>query len=185
MSGHGGIRPRNGWSAGRTPWLARTAAVLTSLTLLVAGVSACGNAITVVHAGQVGMIVDRSGHPAIAVMTCSTATPVINMAEGRKPSDPDSQQNQQRGSWQARKGFAGVRLLPLFEPGDTWVTSLAPGTLEPERLFIVDGGTVEDKNASLLPVSFRVPDLARLAPDQVLVDGKVESLSAFGVYRCD
>jgi hypothetical protein len=166
------------------PRLARTAAVLASLALFVAGVSACGNAITVVHAGQVGMIVDRSGHPAIAVMTCSTATPLINLAEGRKPSDPDNQQNVQRGSWRARKGFAGVQLLALFEPSENWVTTRVPGTLEPERLFIVDGGTVEDKNASLLPVSFRTPDLARLTPDQVLVDGKVESLSAFGAYRC-
>jgi hypothetical protein len=60
----------------------------------------------------------------------------------------------------------------------------APGSLETDRLFIVDGGTKEDDDASLIPVSFRASDLAGLSPDRVLVDGRTESLAEFGTYKC-
>jgi hypothetical protein len=154
------------------------------VALLVGTASACGNAITVVDAGQLGITVDRAGRPVIAVMICATATPVINLAEGRKASDPDNQPNVERGSWQARKNFTGVQQLALAEPGAGWVTARGPGTLEPDRLFVVDGGTVEDDNASLVPVSFRTADLAALSTGRVRVDGKIESLSQFGAYQC-
>jgi hypothetical protein len=162
----------------------RTAAVM-GLTLLTGGLTGgCGNLITVVDAGQLGITVDAAGGPVIAVMSCARATPVISMAEGRRPSDPDDQENVERGSWRARTSFAGVRQLPISAPGENWTTIGEPGTLESDRLFIVNGGTVEDDDASLTPVDFRTSDLARLAPGRVLVAGKVESLEAFGAYRC-
>jgi hypothetical protein len=163
---------------------ARDAGWIALAALLVAGVSACGNVVTVVDAGQLGITVDAAGHPVIAVMSCGPATPVINLAEGRKPSDPEDQPNVQRGSWRARTSFAGVQQLALVEPGATWVTARGPGTLEVDRLFVVDGGTVEDDNASLVPVSFRTADLTGLAPGQIRVAGKTESLSEFGAYQC-
>jgi hypothetical protein len=161
----------------------RCAAAL-MLGLGMVGLAACGNAITIHDAGQVGITVDHAGRPVIMVMTCAKSTPVIDMAEGRKESDPDSKPNVERGHWRARQAFSGVRNIALKKPEEGWLTTRDPGSLESDRLFIVGGGTVEDKNASLTPVDFRTPDLTRLSPDQVLVNGKVEPISAFGDYRC-
>jgi hypothetical protein len=158
-------------------------AALLALGVL-AGTTACGNAITVHHAGQLGITVDQAHRPVVAVMSCNRATPVINMAEGRLASDPDTKPNTERGAWKARTGFAGVQQFPLAAPGDGWATELDPGTLEPDRLFIVYGGTAEDENASLVQVSFRLQDLATLSPGQIRTDGKVEPLATFGAYRC-
>jgi hypothetical protein len=162
----------------------RSAMAVALLGLLAVGASGCGNWITVTYAGQVGITVDRAGHPVVAVMTCSKATPVIDMAEGRKKSDPDNKPNVQRGRWQARSGFSGVEKFALTAAGENWVTKRSPGTLEPGRLFVIDGGTLEDENASMGGVSFRVEDLAQLSPNQVKVHGKVESLSRFSTYKC-
>ena len=162
----------------------RRITALLMLSLGIAGLSGCGNAITVHDAGQVGITVDQAGGPVIMIMTCAMATPVIDLAEGRKESDPSTKQNVERGLWRARKAFTGVKQFALRNPGEDWLMSRDPGPLEPDRLFIVDGGTAEDKNASLTPVDFRTPDLTRLSPDQVLVNGKVEPLSSFGDYRC-
>jgi len=151
---------------------------------LALGLSGCGNWITVTDAGQVGLTVDGAGQPVLAVMTCDTARPVIELVEGRRKADPDNKPNVQRGSWEARRGFSHVQKLALTAPGDDWKTTRSPGPLEPGRLFVVVAGTVEDENASLAGVSFRTQDLARLSPDQVLVDGKVESLRTFGAYEC-
>jgi hypothetical protein len=169
----------------RHPRRTRTdAAAVASLGLLLTSLSACGNWISVTDAGRVGITVDPAGQPVIAVMTCARSTPVIGMAEGRKESDPDTEPNVERGRWRARRAFTGVETFPVAGPGTTWVTERSPGALESDRVFVVDGGTTEDEHASLGGVSFRVADLARLSPDRVQVEGKVESLSAFGAYRC-
>jgi hypothetical protein len=151
---------------------------------LVAALSACGNWITVHDAGQLGLTVDRAGQPVVAVVTCAKATPVIEMSEGRKKSDPDSKVNVSRGHWEARRAVAGVEKLALTAPGDAWKTKSSPGPLESDRLFLVDGGTLEDDNASLGGVSFRVGDLASLSPDKVQVNGKIMSWSAFAADKC-
>ena len=168
----------------RQRFVARRAGTLVSLSFLVIGGSACGNWISVSYAGQVGITVDQAGQPVIAVMTCSKATPVIELSEGRKKSDPDHTPNVQRGGWKARRAFAGVDKIALSSPGENWVTTLDPGGLELDRPFVVDGGTTEDENASLGGVSFHRQDLAQLSPNQVQVEGKVESMDAFGAYRC-
>ena len=160
------------------------AAAVVWLSLLVAGLSACGNWISVTDAGRVGITVDAARHPVIAVMTCGESTPVIGMAEGRNESDPDTEPNVERGRWRAHKSFAGVQTFPLADPGENWVTVRRPGTLETDKLFVVEAGTVEDEHASLGGVSFRIADLARLSPGQVQVEGNVESLSTFGAYQC-
>jgi hypothetical protein len=154
------------------------------LTLLAICLSACGNWISVTDAGRVGVTVDAAGHPVIAVMTCGESTPVIGMAEGRDESAPDAEPNVERGRWRAREAFAGVETFPLADPGENWVTVRRPGALETDKLFVVDGGTVEDEHASLGGVGFRSADLARLSPGQVQVEGRVESLDTFGAYRC-
>ena len=170
---------------GRSPRRIRTgAAAVAWLGLLVAGTSACGNWISVTDAGRVGITVDPAGHPVIAVMTCGESTPVIGMAEGRKEADPDTEPNVERGRWRAQSAFAGVKTFPIAGPGENWVTVRSPGALETDRLFVVDGGTVEDEHASLGGVSFRIADLARLSPGQVKVDAKIQSLSTFGAYQC-
>lgn len=168
----------------RYPGRTRTGAAVASLSLLLAGLSACGNWISVNDAGLVGITVDPAGHPVIAVMTCAESTPLIGMAEGRNESDPDTEPNVERGRWRARRAFAGVATIPLAGPGENWVTVRRPGALELDRTFVVDGGTVEDEHASLGGVSFRVADLARLSPGQIKVDAKIESLSTFGAYQC-
>jgi hypothetical protein len=161
-----------------------SAAAVVSLSLLVAGLPACGNLISVTDAGRVGITVDAAGNPVIAVMTCTGSTPVIDLAEGRNESDPDTEPNVERGEWRARRAFAGVRTFLIADAGKDWVTARGPGTLETGKLFVVDGGTVEDEHASLGGVSFRITDLGRLSPGQVQVEGKVQPLSAFGAYRC-
>jgi hypothetical protein len=154
------------------------------LSLLVAGLSACGNWISVTDAGRVGITVDPARRPVIVVMTCGESTPVIGMAEGRNESDPDTEPNVERGQWRARQAFAGVQTFPLADPGANWVTVRRPEALETDTLFVVEGGTVEDEHASLGGVSFRIADLARLSPGQVQVEGKVEPLGTFGTYQC-
>jgi hypothetical protein len=160
------------------------AAAVGRLSLLVAGLAACGNWISVTDAGRVGITVDAAKHPVIAVMTCGRSTPVIGMAEGRHESDPDTEPNVERGQWRAREAFIGVQTFPLADPGQNWVTIRRPGALETDNLFVVEGGTVEDQHASLGGVSFRIADLARLSPGQVQVEGRLESLSTFGTYQC-
>jgi hypothetical protein len=156
-----------------------------AVSLVLVAVSACGNAISYPDkVGQVGITVDQAGRPVIAVMTCSKATPVIQMHEGRKPSDPDTKENVKRGSWQARTAFAGVRNLAPTATDDTWVTASGAGSLESDRMFLVTGGIAEKKNTTMGGVSFRLSDLDRLSPDQVQVDTGVQSLSAFSAYHC-
>ena len=155
-----------------------------SAVYLAVCLSGCGNWISVTYAGQLGLTVDAAGRPVVAVFTCSKARPVINMAEGRKKSDPASKVNVERGTWQARRGFSGVQLLALTAPGQNWTPRSGPGRLQPGTLFIVEGGTVEVKDASLGGVDFRTKDLATLSPDEVQVNGKIESWHAFGSYQC-
>lgn len=106
------------------------------------------------------------------------------MAEGRKKSDPGSKVNVNRGTWQARRGFSGVEKLALTAPAENWKPRSGPGPLQPGTLFVIDGGTVEVKDASLGGVDFQTKDIARLSPDEVLVNGKVESWRAFGAHKC-
>ena len=106
------------------------------------------------------------------------------MAEGRKTSDPGSTVNVDRGTWQARRGFSGVAKLSLTAPGENWTPRTGPGRLQPGTLFLVDGGTVEVQGASLGGVNFRTSDLAALSPDEVQVNGKIESWRAFATYKC-
>jgi hypothetical protein len=167
-----------------TPRGVPTSAMATVAVCLTVVLSACGNAIDITDAGQLGISVDEAGHPVIAVVTCTTSRPVISMFEGRKPTDPDSKPNVARGSWRARRAFSGVAKLSLTAPGQSWKTTSESGVLEPGQLFLVDGGTVEDDSASLGGVDFRPADLARLSPTQVRVNGKVTSWRAFGRYRC-
>jgi hypothetical protein len=177
--GHRSLQP------GRQGRATRLATTVLSAACLTLGLSACGNWIsppTVV--GQVGLTVDAAGQPVIAVVTCSKQTPMIYMYEGRKKSDPGSKQNVQRGSWKARRGFSGVEKLDLAAPGVNWRTTSPSGSLQSDRLFLVDTGTAEDDHASLGGVDFRLGDLARLTPDQVQVNGKIRSWSAFGAFTC-
>jgi hypothetical protein len=155
---------------------------------LLLGLGACGfgNSITVHDRGQVGVTVDGAGRPVLAVMTCRPVTPVITLSEGRGPSDPDDRPNVDRGRWQARGPFAGVRLLPLTAPTDLWRrTGAEPGPLEAGRLFVAGGGTTDDQDADLTQVSFTGADLAALAPGQVRTgEGTVRSMADFGAHRC-
>jgi hypothetical protein len=165
----------------------RVTGAIVGLFALVLAMSGCGNLITVHDAGQLGITVDDAGRPVIAVMSCAPATPVIDLSQGRTESDPDSRPNVHRGTWRATARFSGVERIALTaasDSGPTWTAAGRPGTLEPGRLFVVTGGTAEDKDASLVGVSFRVDDLSRLSPDQIQVDGHVESLASFGAYRC-
>src|SRR5690242_15191114 len=161
------------------PARCRTGAAVAWLSLLVGGLSACGNWISVTDAGRLGITVDAAGHPVLAVLTCRESTPVIGMAEGRKPSDPDTRPNVERGRWKARKAFSGVATFPVADARENWETVRGPGPLEAGKLFVVDGGTAEDEHASLGAVSFHDADLTHLRPGQVRVDGKVEPLSTF------
>jgi hypothetical protein len=151
---------------------------------LAIGLSACGNWVTVTDAGQLGISVDPAGQPVVAVMTCSNARPVIGLFESRKKTDPDSKPNTRRGNWEARRPFAGVRKLAILAPGPTWKAASSLRSLERGKLFVLDGGTVEDSNASLGGASFRVDDLSALSPGDVLVNGKTQSWSDFGRYKC-
>ena len=146
--------------------------------------SGCGNWISVTYAGQIGLTVDAAGQPVAAIFTCSKARPIINMSEGLKASDNGKKPNVDRGTWTARRGFAGVQKLALTAPGENWTPRRGSGLLQAGTLFIVDGGTVEVNDASLGAVDFRTKDLARLNPDVVLVNGKIESWSVFRSYKC-
>jgi hypothetical protein len=153
---------------------------------LVVPLTACGNWISVTEAGQLGITVDAAGQPVVEVMTCSAVTPLIDMSEGRKKSDADDKVNVERGHWAAREPITGVTPLSLAAPGGDWKTTKSPGTLEADRLFIVNGGTVEDDNANLVGVSFHTADLAKLTPGRVMVNltGKAVSLRTFAAYKC-
>jgi hypothetical protein len=153
---------------------------------LVVPLTACGNWISVTDAGQVGITVDAAGQPVLEVMTCSASTPLIDMSEGRKKSDPASKENVERGRWTARRPFSGVAQLALADPSSDWKMTKSPGALESDRLFIIGGGTVEDDNANLVGVSFHTADLAKLTPDKVRVNltGKTVSQHTFAAYKC-
>lgn len=100
-------------------------------------------------------------------MVCSKYTPVVDLSEGRKASDPEEQEN-----------------VSLANPGAKWKTVKDPGQLESGKLFIAGAGTLEDDNAGLRQVDFRIEDLAGLRPDQVYADGKTESLRTFAAQDC-
>jgi hypothetical protein len=144
----------------------------------------CGNWISVTDAGQMGLTVDAAGQPVLAIVTCAKARPVVTMSEGRKKSDPDDKQNVERGGWEARRAFSGIEKLVLAAPSANWKTTRKPSALEPDKLFVIDGGTVEDENASLGGVSFRVADLDTLTPTAVQVNGKIVTWRTFGAYKC-
>jgi hypothetical protein len=151
----------------------------------VVALSACGNVIPeVTDAGQLGLTVDAAGQPVIAVVTCAKSTAAVDMFEGRMASDPDNKENVARGDWRARRAFAGVQKLSLTTPGDAWKTSSSPGRLEPGKLFVVEGRTIEVDYSSLGGAQFRTRDLAKLSPDRVEVNGKPMSWSAFAAYKC-
>lgn len=178
-----GRRPR-GRSHIRPGRVTRGALAVLTAACLAVSLSGCGNWISVTYAGQVGLTVDAAGQPVAAIFTCSKARPIINMSEGLKASDNGKKPNVDRGTWTARRGFAGVQKLALAAPGENWTPRRGSGPLQPGTLFIIGGGTVEVKDATLGAVDFHTKDLARLSPDKVLVDGKIESWSAFRSYKC-
>jgi hypothetical protein len=49
---------------------------------------------------------------------------------------------------------------------------IGPTALEPNRLFILTGGTADDEKTYLRQASFRVGDLAQLSPDRIEIEGK-------------
>ena len=106
------------------------------------------------------------------------------MYEGRKRSEPESTENVPRGSWQARKAFSGVEKLSIMAPGKHWKSTSSSGPLEADRLFVVEGFSVDDELASVGVSSFRTRDLAALTTDEVRVHGKIMSWSTFGAYQC-
>jgi hypothetical protein len=170
--------------SGRYRRATRGATTILSAACLAVGLSGCGNWIEVHHAGLTGLTVDKAGQPVIAVMTCSKATPMIDMAEGMKKADAGKVPNVERGRWVARHAYSGVQLLAVNAPGKSWKTTRSPGVLEPGTLFIFDGGTREDDVASLGGVFFRLNDLAALSPDEVQVNGKPMSWARFAAYDC-
>jgi hypothetical protein len=173
----------------------RRAVTLVSGACLVVTLSSCGNWISVTQFGHVGITVDAAGQPVVEVMTCSKATPVIDMYEGRKKSDPGNKENVQRGLWQARRGFTGVQQFALNAPGKNWKTTNSPGPLEPDRLFLLGGGVLEKDDGNLVGVDFRAADLAPLSAGEILVNdyddktgnqsSKIVSLREFAAYKCD
>jgi hypothetical protein len=151
----------------------------------IVGLSACGNAIPeVTDSGQMGLTVDATGQPVIAVFTCTKTTAAVDMFEGRKRSDPQDKVSVDRGSWVARRAFAGVQRLAITAPGDDWKTDRGPGVLEPGTQFVLEGRTTEVEYSSLGGVGFRTRDLAKLSPDRVEVNGKPMSWRAFAAYKC-
>jgi hypothetical protein len=165
--------------------LAGVSAMALVLAACVVGLSACGNMIPeVTDAGQLGLTVDATGRPVIAVFTCAKTTAAVDMFEGRAASDPDNKENVARGDWQARRAFAGVQKLAIMAPGDSWKPTSGAGQLEPGKLFVLEGRTLEVDYSSLGGTSFRTRDLAKLTPDQVAVNGKSMSWSAFAAYKC-
>jgi hypothetical protein len=166
-----------------SPRRACLAAVVSAACIL--GLSACGNAVPdVTDAGQIGLTVDAVGQPVVAVVTCAKTTAAIDMFEGRKKSDPDDKVSVERGSWVARRAFAGVQKLTIAAPEAGWKAKNSPGTLEPGTLFVLEGRTTEVEYSSLGGASFHTRDLAKLSPDQVEVRGKPMSWSAFAAYKC-
>ena len=159
-----------------------------ALGLSVTVLTACGfgNSITVHQRGRIGVTVDETGRPVLAVLTCRKATPQVDLAEGRHDTDPPDRPNVQRGNWQARASFTGVQMLPLASAGPNWEqTGPRTGQLEPDRLFVAGGGTTEDDDAVLQQVTFRGRDLAGLDPGRVRVgEGTVQSMDQFRAYRC-
>ena len=151
----------------------------------VVGLSACGNVLPdVTDSGQMGLTVDATGEPVIAVFTCSKATVAVDMFEGRKQNDPATKESVGRGSWQARRAFAGVQKLAIMAPGASWKTNSGPGQLESTTHFYLEGRTTEVEYSTLGGTGFRTRDLPKLSPDRVEVNGKPMSWSAFAAYKC-
>jgi hypothetical protein len=165
----------------RSPRAALTAA---AACVAVVGLTGCFNAITVTDAGRVGVTVDAAGKPVLLVMLCDKGTANVQLAEGRKESDPATKQNVERGAWTAVREFRGVRELSLSRPGALWTPANGAGNLDPEGLLIAEGGTEEDDTASLVPVDFRPANLVRLAPGKVLTSDGTVSRARFGRYTC-
>jgi hypothetical protein len=151
----------------------------------IVGLSACGNAIPdVTDSGQMGLTVDATGQPVIAVFTCTKTTAAVDMFEGRKQSDPEDKVSVDRGSWVARRAFAGVQKLAITAPGEDWKTDSGPGVLESGTQFVLEGRTTEVEYSSLGGVDFRTRDLAKLSPERVEVNGEQMTWTAFAAYKC-
>lgn len=150
----------------------------------VVGLTGCFNAIDVTDAGRMGVTVDATGKPVLMVMLCDKGTANVQLAEGRKESDPATKTNVERGAWTAMRTFQGVQELSLSRPAGLWTPRTGPDALDPGVFLIAEGGTEEDDGASLVPVDFRPTDLARLEAGQVLTDAKTLSVADFGDYTC-
>ena len=110
--------------------------------LSVIGLSGCFNAITVTDAGRMGVTVDAAGRPVVLVMLCEKGRANVQLAEGRKESDPASQENVERGAWTTVRTFRGVEELSLARPGGLWDPRSGPGALDPDVLFVEDDRVV-------------------------------------------
>jgi hypothetical protein len=151
----------------------------------VVGLFACGNVIPdVTDAGQMGLTVDATGRPVVAVFTCSKTTVAVDMFEGRAKNDPGTKPSVRRGDWVALRPFAGVQKLSIMAPAGNWKTNSGPGRLESTTHFYLEGRTTEVEYSSLGGTGFVTRDLTRLSPDRVEVEGRPMPWSTFAAYRC-
>ncbi|WGW11932.1 hypothetical protein LWF01_17880 [Saxibacter everestensis] len=131
--------------------------------------SGCGNWVTDEFGGYLGVTVDDSGAPVILVRACTPLTPYIELAEGRD-NIPESEENVERGAWEATQPQDGISELTLLRPDRNWKTVSTASNLEPDKLFLVTAGSVDD-NYFLSQAQFRPRELATLDGTSVLVPG--------------
>lgn len=148
-------------------WTARTWAVATLITVLLAGYLG----VVIVQprdeeagiVGRTGVTVDAQGEPIAVLMVCRG---VVDQLTVHGPNRGD-QPNEQLAAYRSTQPLSGYHELDLLDPGPNWTPQpgLTREVIEGQRLVIV---SVSGEKAALTGVSFTSDDLKTLTSGVVL-----------------
>jgi hypothetical protein len=146
------------------------AGVVVAAGLLLTGCVEDVNAI-----GRTAVSVNADGQPVVVMIVCESSIDYVAIYEGRDGL-AETEENATVGEWRATKGLDGVVELDLTEPSPAW-QSHDGVTFGAETLYLVE---TDGDDGTAGGVDFRGSDLAKLTPDEVMIEnGVVEKRKAF------
>jgi hypothetical protein len=152
----------------------RRAAALSAAALALVG---CGNNVTADVNGSTAIAVDKSGNVVVLAAICHSMIDEVTISADRTGLK-ETEENKILGTWKSRKPMKGLVSLNLAEPGADWTTTSTFVPEDAKGYIVLPEQTKADVEAE--QVYFHGRDLAKLTPDQVIVeDGKIQKRSTF------